>query len=199
MFPNITEINPILELFMSKKLPSSLFVILFFIYLVFFVVMAGLSLLISDFEIINKYNPFVRKVISWQKWLYIVTFIAICLVFVFHYEITNKAIRKTPLKSVFSSYRIAKIKQPKESDSAITYDASGNKKSERPKTLFKVYLDKSKDVKNIEMEHDVVLDVSKINEDSFDIILPDDKAATIKKEDASEVFNALKKIKDDKA
>ena len=197
MFPNITEINPILELFMSKKLPSSLFVILFFIYLVFFAVMAGLSLLISDFQRINKYTPFVRKVISWQKWLYIVTFIAICLVFVFHYEITNKAIRKTPLKTVFSSYRIAKIKQPKESDSAITYDASGNQKSERPKTLFKVYLDKSKDVKNIEMEHDVVLDVSKINEDNFEIILTDEKVEKIKKDDAQEVFNALKKIKDD--
>ena len=159
--------------------------------------MAGLSLLISDFTRINKYTPFVRKIISWQKWLYIVTFIAICLVFVFHYETTNKAIRKTPLKSVFSSYRIAKIKQPKESDSAITYDAFGNQKSERPKTLFKVYLDKTKDVKNIELEHDVILEVSKVNKDSFDIILPDDKAATIKKEDAPEVFNVLKKIKID--
>ena len=197
MFSNITEINPILELFMSKNPPSSLFVILFFIDLVFFVVMAGLSLLISDFTRINKYTPFVRKIISWQKWLYIVTFIAICLVFVFHYETTNKAIRKTPLKSVFSSYRIAKIKQPKESDSAITYDAFGNQKSERPKTLFKVYLDKTKDVKNIELEHDVILEVSKVNKDSFDIILPDEKVETIKKDDAPEVFNALNKIKSD--
>ena len=187
MFSNITEMNPILELFMSKNPPSSLFVILFFIYLVFFVVMAGLS----------QYTPFVRKIISWQKWLYIVTFIAICLVFVFHYETTNKAIRKTPLKSVFSSYRIAKIKQPKESDSAITYDAFGNQKSERPKTLFKVYLDKTKDVKNIELEHDVILEVSKVNKDSFDIILPDEKVETIKKDDAPEIFNALNKIKSD--
>ena len=101
---------------------------------------------------------------------------------------------------MFSSYRIVKIKQPKESDSNITYDASGNKENkepEKPKILFKVYLDKTKDVKTMELEDNVVLEVSKVNKDSFDIILPDEKVETIKKDDAPEVFNALKKIKID--
>lgn len=115
----------------------------------------------------------------------------------FYYNIANKNINKTPLKTVFSSYRIAKIKQPKESDSTITYDASGNQKSEKPKTLFNVYLDKTKNIKTMELEYDVVLDVSKVNKDSFDIILPDEKVETIKKDDAPEVFNALNKIKSD--
>lgn len=49
----------------------------------------------------------------------------------------------------------------------------------------------------MELEDNVVLEVSKVNKDSFDIILPDEKVETIKKDDAPEVFNALKKIKID--
>ena len=100
---------------------------------------------------------------------------------------------------MFSSYYIASIGQPEESGSTIVYDESGNQKSEKPKTLFKVYLNKIEDshVETISLKDNAVLKVSKVNKDSFDIILPDDKAATIKKEDAPEVFNALKKIKID--
>ena len=117
----------------------------------------------------------------------------------FYFNTINKNINKTPLKDVFSSYYIASIGQPEESGSTIVYDESGNQKSEKPKTLFKVYLNKIEDsyVETISLKDNTVLKVSKVNKDSFDIILPDEKVETIKKDDAPEVFNALKKIKID--
>ena len=106
-------------------------------------------------------------------------------------------INNLQLEAVFSNYNIDRVESVKNNEKTVIYDASGNQKSERPKTLFKVYLDKTKDVKNIELEHDVILEVSKVNKDSFDIILPDEKVETIKKDDAPEIFNALNKIKSD--
>lgn len=106
-------------------------------------------------------------------------------------------INNLQLEAVFSNYNIDRVESVKNNEKTVIYDAFGNQKSERQKTLFKVYLDKTKDVKNIELEHDVILEVSKVNKDSFDIILPDEKVETIKKDDAPEIFNALNKIKSD--
>lgn len=194
MLPNITKMNPILKLFASKNMPLSLIILI--IVLGF---MTGMVIIYCSNEFCSKRFTGYKKIFIsiFSMFLCVATAFVINFSLAFYYNIANKNINKTPIKTVFSSYRIAKIKQPKESDSVITYDASGNQKSEKPRTLFNVYLEQTKGVKTMELEHNVVLDVSKVNEDSFEIVLPDEKAATIKKEDAPEVFNALKKIKDD--
>lgn len=189
--PKITEVDSIHVLF-EKLNMSWMIVCLIIVVVLYLMIKKYIHRKILDVDIIEKAVVLI--------FVFIIVGITICTVLFIHVNTTNKNINKTPIKTVFSSYRIVKIKQPKESDSNITYDASGNKENkepEKPKILFKVYLDKTKDVKTMELEDNVVLEVSKVNKDSFDIILPDDKAATIKKEDAPEVFNALKKIKID--
>lgn len=194
MLPNITKMNPILKLFVSKNMPLSLIILI--IVLGF---MTGMVIIYCSNEFCSKRFTGYKKIFIsiFSMFLCVATVLVINFSLAFYYNIANKNINKTPLKTVFSSYRIAKIKQPKESDSTITYDASGNQKSEKPRTLFNVYLEQTKGVKAMELEYNVVLDVSKVNEDSFEIVLPDEKAATINKDDAPEVFNALKKIKED--
>lgn len=200
MLLNPTKINPVLKLFASRNMSLSLIILI-----VILGIFLGMVVIHFSKKQYLKKGSLYKKVYIFLKecFLTIFSFFAAAVitysVFAFYFDITNKNINTTPIKTVFSSYRIVKIKQPKESDSTITYDSSGNIESEKPKTLFNVYLEKTKDVKTMELEYDVVLEVTKVNKDSFDIILPDDKAATIKKEDAPEVFNALKKIKEDKA
>lgn len=197
MLPNITEINPILELFKSQKISPSLVAITFVFLLIFAKV--SMYFLDKDFKIKRGWVNYLFKEFFLPTLLVFSGVVVGYFVIVFYFNITNKNINKTPLKDVFSSYYIASIGQPEESSSTIVYDASGNQKSEKLKTLFKVYLNRIEDsyVETMSLKDNAVLEVSKVNKDSFDIILPDDKAATIKKEDAPEVFNALKKIKID--
>lgn len=198
MLPNITKMNPVLKLFASRNMSLSLIILI--VILGIFLGMVVMHF--SKKQYLKKGNLY-KKVYIFLKECFLTIFscyaaaVITYSAFAFYFDITNKNINTTPIKTAFSSYRIVKIKQPKESDSNITYDASGNKEPEKPKILFKVYLDKTKDVKTMELEDNVVLEVSKVNKDSFDIILPDEKVETIKKDDAPEVFNALKKIKID--
>lgn len=197
MFPNVIKINPILELFISGKISFSLIVVM----LIFFFIFAKVSqyFLNKDFKIMSKWGKFLFEELFMPMLFLFLGLVTVYFVITFYFDTTNKNINKTPLKDVFSSYYIASIGQPEESSSTIVYDASGNQKSEKPKTLFKVYLNRIEDsyVETMSIKDNAVLEVSKVNKDSFDIILPDDKAATIKKEDAPEVFNALNKIKSD--
>lgn len=186
--PKITEVDSIHVLF-EKLNMSWMIVCLIIVVVLYLMIKKYIHRKILDVDIIEKAVVLI--------FVFIILGITICTVLFIHVNTTNKNINKTPIKTVFSSYRIVKIKQPKESDSNITYDASGNKEPEKPKILFKVYLDKTKDVKTMELEDNVVLEVSKVNKDSFDIILPDEKVKTIKRDDALEVFNALNKIKND--
>lgn len=186
--PKITEVDSIHVLF-EKLNMSWMIVCLIIVVVLYLMIKKYIHRKILDVDIIEKAVVLI--------FVFIILGITICTVLFIHVNTTNKNINKTPIKTVFSSYRIVKIKQPKESDSNITYDASGNKEPEKPKILFKVYLDKTKDVKTMELEDNVVLEVSKVNKDSFDIILPDEKVKTIKRDDAPEVFNALNKIKND--
>ena len=186
MLPNPTEINPILELFLPIKIPLSLIFIIGVIPFIF-----GFMVIFLDVMDLKKW-----KKRFWTAFLFVVAIIVSYFIVFFSIDTFDKNINKTPLKTVFSSYRIVEIKQPKESDSNITYDVSGNITSEKPRTLFNVYLEQTKGVKTMELEHNVVLKVSKVNEDSFEIILPDEKVEKIKKDDAQEVFNTLKKIED---
>lgn len=197
MFPNITEINPILELFKSQKISLSLFAIMFVFFLIF--AQVWLYIFDKDFKIKRGWVNYLFKEFFLPALLLFSGVVVGYFVVAFYFNATNKNINKTPLKDVFSSYYIASIGQPEESGSTIVYDSSGNQKSEKLKTLFKVYLNKIEDsyVETMSLKDNTVLNVSKINKDSFDIILPDDKVETIKKDDAPEVFNALNKIKSD--
>lgn len=197
MSPNITKINPILELFVSGKISFSLIVVM----LIFFFIFAKVSqyFLNKDFKIMSKWGKFLFEELFMPMLFLFLGLVAVYFVITFYFDTTNKNINKTPLKTVFSSYYVASIGQPEESSSTIVYDSSGNQKSEKPKTLFKVYLNKIEDsyIETMSLKDNTVLKVSKVNKDSFDIILPDEKVATIKKDDAPEAFNALKKIKID--
>lgn len=197
MSPNITKINPILELFVSGKISFSLIVVM----LIFFFIFAKVSqyFLNKDFKIMSKWGKFLFEELFMPMLFLFLGLVAVYFVITFYFDTTNKNINKTPLKTVFSSYYVASIGQPEESSSTIVYDSSGNQKSEKPKTLFKVYLNKIEDsyIETMSLKDNTVLKVSKVNKDSFEIILPDEKVATIKKDDAPEAFNALKKIKID--
>ena len=97
-------------------------------------------------------------------------------------------------ETLFSSFHIAEINETNEFKSTVTYDKSGNKKSETPAVLYEVILNRDEKNKIAGLKDSVVIDVTKINKNSFDILLSDDQVVTIKKEDAKEVFKTLKKI-----
>ena len=143
MSPNITKINPILELFVSGKISFSLIVVM----LIFFFIFAKVSqyFLNKDFKIMSKWGKFLFEELFMPMLFLFLGLVAVYFVITFYFDTTNKNINKTPLKTVFSSYYVASIGQPEESSSTIVYDSSGNQKSEKPKTLFKVYLNKIED------------------------------------------------------
>lgn len=182
MLPNPTEINPILELFLPIKIPLSLIFIIGVIPFIF-----GFMVIFLDVIDLKKW-----KKRFWTAFLLVVTIIVSYFIVFFSIDTFDKNINKTPLKTVFSGYYVAKINQSEE---------SGNQKSEKLKVLFKVYLNKIEDVETINMrlKDNVVLHVSKVNKDSLEIVLPnedeeDKKVEIIKKEDAPEIFNTLNKI-----
>lgn len=106
-------------------------------------------------------------------------------------------INNLPLETLFSSYHINKIEETKNTEKTVIYDASGDKK---PKIQFKVYLKKSFKNKSVDksiykyLNDLVVINVIKVNKDSFDITLNDGQIVTTKKKDAEQIFNALNKI-----
>lgn len=99
-------------------------------------------------------------------------------------------------ETLFSSFHIAEINETNEFKSTVTYDKSGNKKSETPAVLYKVILNRDEKNKIAGLKDSVVIDVTKINKNSFDILLPDDQVVTVKEKDAKEIFNTLNKIKE---
>ena len=60
--------------------------------------------------------------------------------------------------------------------------------------LFAINHDKKNKIAGL--KDSVVIDVTKINKNSFDILLPDDQVVTVKEKDAKEIFNTLNKIKE---
>lgn len=184
--PRITEVDSI-HMFFTKLNMSWMIVSLIVVVVFYLMIDKYIHRKTTKVDILEKAIPLI--------FLYFFIGITICTALAIYVDTNNKNINATPIKTVFSSYRIVKIKQPKESESNITYDASGNKESEKPKIFLKVYLDKIKDVKTMELEDDVVLDVLKVNENSFDIILTNGQTVTIKEKDAEQIFNTLNKIK----
>lgn len=183
--PRITEVDSIHAFF--TKLNMSWMIVSLIVVVVFYLMIDKyIHREATKVDILEKAIPLI--------FLYFFIGITICTALAIYVDTNNENINKTPIKTMFSSYRITKIKQSKEFDSDITHDASRNQKSEKSKIIFKVYLDKIKDVKTMELEDDVVLDVLKVGENSFDIILTNGQIVTIKKKEAEQIFNTLKKI-----
>jgi hypothetical protein len=107
-------------------------------------------------------------------------------------------INNLQLETVFSNYNIDRVKSVKNNEKTVIYDASGNKK---PETQFKIYLNKTINRNDISksiyryLKKSVVINVTKVNKDGFDILLPNGKVVTIKEKDAEQIFNTLNKIK----
>ena len=195
MLPDYTKINPILKVFVPEFLPSSMVAGLLILFLTFGLIAIGF--LNRDLNRMEKcrYTNYLPKKSYWEIYWFITLMVASYFLIVFYSDVIHKNINQIPLKTVFSSYRISKISQLKESNSTIIYD-----ESEEPKVLFKVYLKQIKAVGAMPLNNDVILDVSKVNKDSFEIVLPnedeeDKKVETIKKEEAPEVYQKILKYK----
>lgn len=139
-----------------------------------------------------------------KKFLYISLLLAVPTIVVWMYAIVStntlyKEVKNNNIttETLFSSYHVAEINETNEFESTATYDKDGNKKSESPAVLYEVVLIKDKKNKNAGLKGSVVINVTKVNKNSFDVLITYDQVVTIKKEDAPEVFNALNKIKSD--
>lgn len=99
-------------------------------------------------------------------------------------------------ETLFSVYHITEINGTNEFKSTVIYDKSGNKKSEEPAVLYEVVLSKDEKNKIVGLKGSVVINVTKVNDNSFNVLLPDDQVVTVKEKDAKEIFNTLNKIKE---
>lgn len=190
MLSILPTINPIIDLFTKQTLLSNLDGSDLFL---FYLELAGLVLAILLTAYVYLKNKHKDKKVVEEKIkpnIFAILTLACCSFFTYFSMISPRInlynkINDLSLEQVFSSYYIKKI--------------------EKTEIQSKVYLKKIKNNRNTDesiyeyLDDSVVINVSKVNKDSFDIILSDDKVETIKKDDAPEVFNALKKIKEDKA
>ena len=101
-------------------------------------------------------------------------------------------------ETLFSSFHITEINETNEFKSTVTYDKSGNKKSETPAVLYEVILNRDEKNKISGLKDSVTIDVTKVNENGFNVLLPDDQVVTVKEKDAKGVFKTLKKINSEK-
>lgn len=201
-----TTINPIIDLFMGinnhQTLPSQsdkgalgfLYINFAFLFLTTFVTILIYFYKRKDNEKIAK-----QKVKEGLFWMLLLTYSSLFTYFgIIKPTISEyNAINNLSLKSVFSNYNIDRVEWIKSNEKTVIYDAFGDKK---PETQFKIHLDKTKNRNDIDksmyhyLKKSVVVNVSKINKNSFDILLPDGQVVTIKEKEAKEIFNTLKKI-----
>lgn len=170
------------------------------------------SLLVASINIMYyryylKYKTSSYKKIAKRKFLQIfcvsllvmIPILVIWLNIIISANTLYKEVKKNNIttETLFSIYHITEINETNEFKSTVTYDKSGNKKSETPAVLYEVILNRDEKNKIAGLKDSVTIDVTKVNENGFNVLLPDDQVVTIKKEDAPEVFNALNKIKSD--
>ena len=101
----------------------------------------------------------------------------------------NEEINNMSLNTVFSGYHVTKINK-----------TTKHEQKKQP-VLYEVHLSqnekngtKNKDLNNtVVLKSSVVIKVVKVNENGFDIIIPNKGSATIKVSEAKEVFEALNK------
>ena len=202
-----TTINPIIDLFLGinnhQTLPSQsdkgavgfFYIKLAFLFLTTFVTIWVYFYKRKDNEKLAK-----QKVKEGLFWMLLLACSSLFTYFVIIKPIISEynKINNLSLEILFSSYHIDKIEETKNTGKTVIYDASGDKK---PETQFKIYLDKTKNRNDIDksiyhyLKKSVVVNVSKINKNSFDILLPDGQVVTIKEKDAEQIFNTINKIK----
>lgn len=192
---------PIFELFTMLSLKKDIFIVAALIF--------GLLVMVS--KNIEYYRYYLKsKGLSYEKiskkrfkkFLYISLLLAVPTIVVWMYAIVStntlyKEVKNNNIttETLFSSYHVAEINETNEFESTATYDKDGNKKSESPAVLYEVVLIKDKKNKNAGLKGSVVINVTKVNKNSFDVLITYDQVVTIKKEDAEQIFNTLNKIK----
>ena len=201
-----TTINPIIDLFMGinnhQTLPSQSdkgAVVFFYIKIAFLILTTFVTILVYFYKRKDNEKLAKQKVKEGLFWMLLLTCSSLFTYFAIIKPIISEynAINNLSPKSVFSNYNIDRVEWIKSNEKTVIYDASGNKK---PETQFKIHLDKTKSRNDIDksiyhyLKKSVVMNVSKINKNSFDILLSDGQVVTIKEKEAKEIFNILKKI-----
>ena len=195
--------SPTLKLLTIFNLNDDVFII----FLLMFSSLLVASINIMYYRYYLKYKTSSYKKIAKRKFLQIfcvsllvmIPILVIWLNIIISANTLYKEVKKNNIttETLFSIYHITEINETNEFKSTVTYDKSGNKKSETPAVLYEVILNRDEKNKIAGLKDSVTIDVTKVNENGFNVLLPDDQVVTIKKEDAPEVFNALNKIKSD--
>lgn len=191
---------PIFELFTMFSLKKDIFIVAALIF--------GLLVMVS--KNIEYYRYYLKsKGLSYEKnskkrfkkFLYISLLLAVPTIVVWMYAIVStntlyKEVKNNNIttETLFSSYHVAEINKTNEFESTATYDKDGNKKSESPAVLYEVVLIKDKKNKTTGLKGSVIMNVTKINKDSFDVLLPNGQVTSVKEKEAKEIFKTLKKI-----
>lgn len=202
-----TRINPIIDLFVNVNNHQAMLgkldkMDLHFFYIELFFIALTIAVTALVYFINRRKNKKLAKQKA-KEGLCMMLILAVFASFTYFTTINptiskyNK-INNLSLETLFSSYHINKIEEIKNTEKTVVYDASGDKK---PETQFKVYLKKTFKNKSVGksiykyLDNLVVINVSKINKNSFDILLPDGQVVTIKEKDAEQIFNTINKIK----
>lgn len=186
MLSILPTINPIIDLFTKQTLLSNLDGSNLFL---FYLELAGLVLAILLTAYVYLKNKHKDKKVVEEKIkpnIFAILTLACCSFFTYFSMISPRInlynkINDLSLEQVFSSYYIKKI--------------------EKTEIQSKVYLKKIKNNRNTDesiyeyLDDSVVINVSKVNKDSFDITLDGGQVVTIKKKEAEQIFNTLNKIK----
>ena len=209
MLPIHTPIktNPIVDLFTGINNHQTLPIqydkealAFFYIELAFLFLATFLTILVYFYK--RKDNKKIAKQ-KGKEGLYMTLFL-LCSILFTYFTMIKPIIREyneinnLQLETVFSNYNIDRVESVKNNEKTVIYDASGNKK---PETQFKIYLNKTINRNDISksiyryLKKSVVINVTKVNKDGFDILLPNGKVVTIKEKDAEQLFNTLNKIK----
>lgn len=176
----------------------------FTIFLLMFSSLLVASINIMYYRYYLKYKTSSYKKIAKRKFLQIfcvsllvmIPILVIWLNIIISANTLYKEVKKNNIttETLFSIYHITEINETNEFKSTVTYDKSGNKKSEEPAVLYEVYLNKDKKNKTTGLKGSVIMNVTKINKDSFDVLLPNGQVTSVKEKEAKEIFKTLKKI-----
>ena len=180
----------------------------FTIFLLMFSSLLVASINIMYYRYYLKYKTSSYKKIAKRKFLQIfcvsllvmIPILVIWLNIIISANTLYKEVKKNNIttETLFSIYHITEINETNEFKSTVTYDKSGNKKSEEPAVLYEVYLNKDKKNKTTGLKGSVIMNVTKINKDSFDVLLPNGQVTSVKEKEAKEIFKTLKKINSEK-
>lgn len=196
--------SPTLKLLTIFNLNDDVFII----FLLMFSSLLVASINIMYYRYYLKYKTSSYKKIAKRKFLQIfcvsllvmIPILVIWLNIIISANTLYKEVKNNNIttETLFSIYHITEINETNEFKSTVTYDKSGNKKSGTPAVLYEVILNRDEKNKIAGLKDSVKIDVTKVNENGFNVLLPDDQVVTIKEKDAKEIFKTLKKINSEK-